>query len=169
MHHLAVGALAFSQKLQNLFCECLVAVAVDGIERPEGVAAKVPTEARTGGIKRWIPTCHQTCFVVGAYLRLIDSNLSPLHSCVEVWVRGVDGQTVVEEVIVVDTGLAIYLGQRIRGRDQSAFHGGDGRGRVLFVWPADLLDHGKEVMLVPGGIKAELELQRQGLWALLVG
>src|SRR6266851_4014738 len=169
MHHLAVGALAFSQKLQNLFCECLVAVAVDGIERPEGVAAKVPTEARTGGIKRWIPTRHQTCFVASAYLRLIDSNLSPLHRCVEVRVGCMDGQTGVEEMVIVSASLAVNLGQRLCGRDQSAFHGGDRSGRVSFVGSTDLRDYGKEVMLVPGGIKAELELQRQGLWALLVG
>ena len=64
VHDLAVGALAADEEFEFGFGEREVAVAVDGIEGVERVAAKEPAEARAGRVARSVITGHEGGFVI---------------------------------------------------------------------------------------------------------
>ena len=167
VHHLAVGALAVKQELERALREGGVAVAVDGVERPEGVAAEVPAEAGASGVVGGepagdeaglgFPVCTGTSQVF--HLGVFDGEFSPAEGLVELGIGGVNGEAGVEEVgVVVVDGLR-ELGQVVGLVCQALLHGLLGCCVVGFAGLADGGEQGKEAALVACRVVADEELE----------
>ena len=108
VHDLAVGALAVDEELEFGLGEREVAVAVDGEEGVEGVAAEEPAEAGTGGVARGVVAGDEGGFAgaLSAGAELLDGDDGPLKGLIESLVRRFDGGGAGEELpVALGVGL----------------------------------------------------------------
>ncbi len=83
VHNFAVGPLAVNQKVERAFGECIIAIAVNGVGTPQGVAAEKPSVSGPRGIGGFVIAGHHTGFALGGFnLRLINGDFSPAQSFV---------------------------------------------------------------------------------------
>ena len=91
MHHLTVGALMEKKEVYSLLRQGKVAVVVDGVEAPEGVASEEPAIAWACGVVGCGPSGGEAYAFRTSDATLVDGDFGPSEGVIEVLVGRGEG------------------------------------------------------------------------------